>query len=207
MAGERRASSAPLAAALLAITASLSLPCAAQAAPTVPLSARLALCNACHGADGVAPTPAFPSLAGQPRLFIENTLVLIREGLRDVPVMKDSVAGLSDEDIVALARHYSALPLNVKPPPAQPEKVAAGAALSARLFCGSCHMPDYSGQQQVPRLAGQHEAYLLESMKTFRDKPGPGRDTIMAATLRGLSDADLATLAHFLATFDTKKPR
>lgn len=191
----------------LAVPGPAAMAQAPQPVPAVSLSARLALCNACHGADGVAPTPAFPSLAGQPKLFIENTLVLIREGLRDVPVMKDSVAGLSDEDIVALARHYAALPLVAKLPPARAEKVAAGAALSARLFCGSCHMPDYSGQQQVPRLAGQHEAYLLESMKTFRDKPGPGRDTIMAATLRGLSDVDLANLAHFLATFDAQKSR
>jgi cytochrome c553 len=38
-------------------------------------------------------------------------------------------------------------------------------------------------------------------MKQFRDNPGPGRDTIMAAVLYGLSDADLANLAHYLATF------
>jgi cytochrome c553 len=62
-------------------------------------------------------------------------------------------------------------------------------------------LSDYSGQNQVPRLAGQDEAYLVYSMKQFRDNPGPGRDTIMAAVLRGLSDADLANLAHYLATF------
>jgi cytochrome c553 len=38
-------------------------------------------------------------------------------------------------------------------------------------------------------------------MKQFRDNPGPGRDTIMAATLRGLSDADVANLAHYFANF------
>jgi cytochrome c553 len=38
-------------------------------------------------------------------------------------------------------------------------------------------------------------------MKQFRDKPGPGRDTIMSAALYGLSDADLANLATYLAAF------
>ena len=51
------------------------------------------------------------------------------------------------------------------------------------------------------RLAGQDEPYLVQSMKQFRDQPGPGRDTIMAATLRGLSDDELAQLAHHLAHF------
>ena len=45
------------------------------------------------------------------------------------------------------------------------------------------------------------ETYLRQSMKQLRDRPGPGRDTIMAATLRGLSDDELGQLAHHLAHF------
>lgn len=56
--------------------------------------------------------------------------------------------------------------------------------------------PVYAGRNQVPRPAGQDEAYLLLSTKQFRDNPGPGRDTIMASTLRGLSEAELADLAQ-----------
>lgn len=166
---------------------------------SAPSKARLAVCAACHGAEGEAPSPAIPSLAGQPKLFIENQLVLMREGLREVLAMQAAVAGLSDEEVVALARHYAALPLKPAPGPLQADKQRAGAALSKQGGCGSCHLPDYRGQNQVPRLAGQHEAYLLASMKQFRDNPGPGRDTIMAATLRGISDADLDRLAHYLS--------
>ena len=36
-------------------------------------------------------------------------------------------------------------------------------------------------------------------MKALRDHPGPGRDTIMAATLRGLGNAEFADLAHYFA--------
>ena len=181
----------------MAALALLSAATLAQA--QAPSKARLAACAVCHGAEGVAPSPAIPSLAGQPSLFIENQLVLMREGLREVPAMQAAVNGLSDEEIVALARHYAALPLKAEPGPLQAEKQRAGAALSAQGGCGSCHLPDYRGQKQVPRLAGQHEAYLLASMKQFRDHPGPGRDTIMAATLRGIGDADLDRLAHYFA--------
>lgn len=171
----------------------------AGAAAAQPSEATLQLCSACHGAGGNSPTPAVPSLAAQPKQFVENQLVLVREGLRDIPVMKDAVKGLSDEQIIALATYYAAQPLKPQPGPVQPERMKAGAELSRRGLCGSCHLPGYPGQQQVPRLAGQHEAYLLAALKQFRDAPGAGRDTIMASTLRGLADTDLENLAHYMA--------
>jgi len=183
----------------LAIASLLSLYGAASAQQPPP--ATVAVCNACHGPAGNSQIPLTPSLAGQPKVFVENQLVLIREGLRDVPQMKEIVAGMSDETISALAQHFAAQAPVPKPGAATQEKVRLGAASASKLLCGTCHLSDYSGQNQVPRLAGQDEAYLVYSMKQFRDNPGPGRDTIMAAVLRGLSDADLANLAHYLATF------
>lgn len=180
------------AAALLAGGAALAQP---------PEPAALAACAVCHGPGGNAGIATFPSLAGQPKLFIENQLVLIREGLRDVPVMKDVMTGMSDASIVALASHYAAQPAAKPATAVDAQKATLGAQLSRRMLCGTCHLPDYAGQNQVPRLAGQNEPYLLEAMKQFRDHPGPGRDTIMSASLRGLSDADLGQLAHHLATF------
>jgi cytochrome c553 len=171
------------------------------AALAQPGSERLAGCGGCRGTNGQSAIAGTPSLAGQPKVFIENQLVIMREGLRDVPVMKPFVADLKDADISALATHYAALPARAAPAPTQADKAKAGAALAQRLLCNTCHLQDYAGQQQVPRLAAQDEAYLVQSMKQFRDQPGPGRDTIMAATLRGLSDDELAQLAHHLAHF------
>ena len=52
--------------------------------------------------------PVTPSLAGQPKIFLENQLVLIREGLRDIPQMKGMLDGLKDAELVALASYFSA---------------------------------------------------------------------------------------------------
>ena len=49
------------------------------------------------------------------------------------------------------------------------------------------------------RLGGQQEVYLLATMKMYRDKPDPGRDTAMSAALYGLKDAELEALAHYLS--------
>lgn len=167
-----------------------------------PATPRLQACMACHGAQGNSADPNIPSLAGQPRLFIENQLVLIREGLRDVPAMKGLLDGVPDAEIVQMAGYFAAQkPVPAAGRPVDAAAVERGKALAARGLCGSCHLPDYAGRQQIPRLAGQHEAFLLASMKQFRDHPGPGRDTIMAASLYGFKDDELADLAHYLAHF------
>jgi cytochrome c553 len=204
MPAERTIAGAAFGAGLLLAWCALWSAGSASAQAARPAPATLALCGSCHGADGNSLSPAIPSIAGQPRIFIENQLVVIREGLRDVPVMKDSVARLSDEEIGALARHYAEQPLTPPAVTVDAVKARRGADLSRKALCGTCHLPGYEGQQQVPRLAGQHEAYLLQAMKAFRDHPGPGRDTIMAASLYGMKDSDLADLAHYLAAFKPK---
>lgn len=163
---------------------------------------KLELCITCHGPQGNSQNPQFPSLAGQPKVFIENQLVLIREGLRDIPQMKGLLDDLKDADLIVLATYFSAqTPVRAAAGPVNPDSYQRGKNLADNMRCGICHLPGYVGQQQVPRLAGQHEAFLLFAMKQFRDHPGLGRDTIMAASLYGLKDADLADLAHFLANF------
>jgi cytochrome c553 len=178
----------------------LALTGGASAEPAPP---RAVACDACHGAGGSTATPLVPSLAGQPALFLENQLVLVREGLRDIPVMRDLMKDMGDDEIRALARHYAAQPTRPLPHAGAPDpkRLQAGAALAQRALCGTCHLPTYAGQQQVPRLAGQDENYLLMAMRQLRDNPGPGRDTLMSAALYGLGNTELAQLAHFLAHF------
>jgi cytochrome c553 len=173
----------------------------AQQQPAQPSAAHLALCAACHGPQGRTTNPEIPSLAGQPRIFIENQLVLIREGLREVPAMKGILDGIKDSELVALGEYFAAQAPAVAPPVRDTAAYERGRALASRLHCGSCHLPSYVGQQQVPRLAGQPETFLLQSMQQLRDKPGLGRDTVMAATLRGLNDGELTDLAQFLSHF------
>jgi cytochrome c553 len=180
----------------------LALACGALVGHAQPAATpQLQLCMACHGPQGNSQIPTTPSLAGQPKLFIENQLVLIREGLRDVPQMKGLLDGVKDTEIVAMAEYFAAQ----KPAPAAGVVKEAvyqrGQALAGRMLCGSCHVPDFSGKQQIPRLAGQHEAFLRQSLREFRDRPGPGRDTIMSASVHGLKDDELDDLAHFLSHF------
>ena len=157
-------------------------------------------CLACHGPGGNSVTPGIPSIAGQPKLFIENQLVLIREELRPAPQMLPIVRGMKGSEIVQLANHFSKLPAkSMATTPADPKLVKQAMARAKALRCGVCHTADFSGQNQVPRLAGQREEYLVSEMLAYRDNKRKGGDTIMAAALYGVSDADIKALAHFLS--------
>jgi cytochrome c553 len=52
----------------------------------------------------------------------------------------------------------------------------------------------------MPRLAKQRIDYMIEALKAFRDNKRSGADTLMSATVYGVSDADLEALAHYAAS-------
>ena len=179
--------------------AALFLSGAALAQLSESLGERVKICAGCHGADGNSQMAGVPSIAGQPKIFLENQLVLTREVLRGTEIMQNLMHGLSDKEIIAIANHFAALPARSAPGEAGPALAKRGARLAGKLRCGICHLKDFSGQQQIPRLAGQREEYLFDTMIAFRDHPRPGGDTQMSAVLYGVSDDDIKALAHFLS--------
>jgi len=157
-------------------------------------------CASCHGAGGNSTTPGIPSIAGQPQLFLENQLILFREGLRRSEAMEPVVKGMKDAEIVVLAKRFAALPPKRATQSApDPALARTGRALAKKLHCGSCHVPDFRGQNQIPRLAGQREEYLVAEMRAYRDGKRTGGDTIMSSVLYGVTDGEIDALAHFLA--------
>ncbi len=172
---------------------------AALAAPS-PFEQRFATCLACHGASGQSQTPLTPSLGGQPAFFAMTQLFLLRDGRRGEPVMIEQAKGMSNDDLRAFADAISKLP--PPPPPtdkADPLRFERGRALAAQHRCGVCHNPDFSGREQMPRLANQREDYLQHTLKGFRSGQRVGYTGAMAEAVAGLAPQDLEDLAHFLA--------
>jgi cytochrome c553 len=65
------------------------------------------ICVACHGADGVALLPIYPTLAGQHADYIEQSLHEYKAGSRKDPVMATFAGQLKDEEIHELAHYFS----------------------------------------------------------------------------------------------------
>ena len=154
---------------------------------------------ACHGADGISAIPGTPSLAAQPRIFLENYLVMTREGISGTEIMRQLLKGVPDQEIAALARHFSALPFKAPTDPVDRNLFQKGEALALRNRCASCHEATYHGREQMPRLAGQREEYLAEAMLQYRHNRRAGGDTMMAAALYGIPEADFKALAHYFS--------
>ena len=161
-------------------------------------------CAACHGMDGKSSVAEIPRLAGQQAGFITLQMILFREGIRQVPAMQAPTEKLSDTDVESMAAFFASLPS--APPedrtPRDAALMARGQAISAARNCGVCHLPNYAGRAQMPRLTHQHEAFLAHTMAEYRDGKRVGIDTQMNGAVQGLSDADIAALAHYLAHQD-----
>jgi cytochrome c553 len=170
----------------------------ATLAQTIP--ERIKLCGTCHGEDGNSRMPNIPSLAGQPEFFLVHQLILFREGVRRVPGMSELLMGLKDDDLIALAKHFTALTPKPSEEKTDPALVKRGEALIEPMRCASCHLPGLQGQDQMPRLATQRIDYLIHSLKQFRDNERSGADTLMSAVVVGVSDDDLAALAHYVSS-------
>jgi cytochrome c553 len=74
---------------------------------TVPQAAQL--CVSCHGQDGVAVAPMYPSLAGQHEDYLVRALDEYKHGGRKNPIMKGFAANLSEQDIETAAAYFSRL--------------------------------------------------------------------------------------------------
>jgi cytochrome c553 len=67
-------------------------------------------CSACHGANGISVDDRIPNLAGQKAMYVSTQLNAFKERGRKHDMMNAIAAQLGEQDIAALAKHFSALP-------------------------------------------------------------------------------------------------
>ncbi len=164
------------------------------------LEERLVPCLACHGARGQSATPEVPSLGAQPAFYVTIQLYMFRERMRVVEVMNEATKGLSDEEVRRMAEFISQLPPPLPAPePLEPPRIERARVLIQQHRCNFCHNQDFSGEHNVPRLAGQREDYLVKALREYKSNARRGYDAAMADVLYGVTDADILDLAHFLA--------
>lgn len=84
---------------------------------------------------------------------------------------------------------------------AQAADVEAGKKLATSV-CVACH--GATGKSTIPiypHLAGQNEAYLVNSLKAYKNKErNGGQAVIMQAQAAALSEADMANVAAYYAS-------
>jgi cytochrome c553 len=196
----------------LLLFAALAAPvwAAEQKAPAKPDLAKgqasyAAVCAACHGADGNAPTPAYPKLAGQHPQYLYKQLVEFKSGKRANAIMSGMVASLSEDDMRNIA--YWLASQKAQPGAAKNkdtlligERIYRGGIADRQIAaCAGCHSPNGSGiPVQYPRLAGQHADYSVSQLQAFRD--GVRTNSVqMTGVAAKMNDREMKAVADYIA--------
>ncbi len=156
-------------------------------------------CLGCHGIEGYRnayPSYRVPKLGGQKAAYLSLALKGYRDGSREHPTMAAQATSLSDTEIEDVAAYLASI---------GGDTVAAGggeqAGLEKAQACIACHGQNGISVNAVwPTLAGQHEDYLLQSLKKYRD--GSRSDPVMGAQAVLVAEEDLAVLARYFASLE-----
>ena len=172
---------------------------AAQATASPALPEKAQACIACHGPGGRSAITTTPILAGQTARYMYLQLRDFQEGRRSDPQMDPMVKDLSRDDMREISAWFAAQ----KPAPqnfaVDAERAKRGMAKSAETLCTMCHLGGFLGQNEIPRVAGQHPAYVIKQLADFKARRRTNDAGNMTSVSRTLSDSDIEDLAHYLA--------
>jgi cytochrome c553 len=168
----------------------------------------LAVCAACHGDDGSgAGFPYVPIIAGTPTAHLEEALFAYQDGARNcvgVPVMCETVAPLSEDEIIGFAAHYAAMP-RISSEEEFDRKLAAVGKLLHDDLCAQCHVlptdDDVENALGIP-LNGQRAAYLRLALGAYLSGDRETLVPIMADKLRELDQGKIEALVHYYASWE-----
>lgn len=155
-------------------------------------------CLGCHGVPSytnVYPTYKVPKLAGQHKEYLVAALQEYRAGNRSHPTMTLQAKRLSNDDAAAIAAYFSQIESAQGNPNAPiPDSINAQVAT-----CSACHGNDGNSPTPIfPKIAGQHESYIYESLKNY--KSGKRKNPIMLGIVGTLSEQDMKDLAEYFSS-------
>ena len=186
---------------MLAFLASVSAPLAAQAQAQ---DAPDPLCAGCHNPDGNSIIPEFPKLAGLDAAYIAKQIKDFKNYKRVSEIMGPMSGNIAEADIGALAAYYSKQKRT--PGTVTDRNLAAqgqviydeGVDSSAVPACAGCHEKGGGGSKKFPRLAGQHQAYLIGQMNNFKNgvRNNDGR---MRAVAKRMTGQEITAVAEYIA--------
>src|ERR1700744_1673726 len=168
---------------------------------------RAVTCFGCHGGHGTSEVDNTPSLGGQQASYAQIQLFMFREKLRVFDPMNEMAKSFSDDDLRAFSDFISKLP---KPqPPADapdPARMQNALAVISQNHCGGCHKADFSGDDNVPRIANQREDYLAKTLHEYKNNSRHGYDGTMADVLGSVKEEQIADLTYYIAHVPASPP-
>jgi cytochrome c553 len=178
----------------------------AHAAQDVPnpstdreFSAKLSVCNECHGLNSVRRNATIPVIWGQPENYLLKQLHDFERGDRHDEVMPWMARTLTQQELRVAAAYFAKQNWPARSAGASSTPPPPGIAV-----CQACHATDFLGATQAdgmatPRLAGQSYDYLVESMRRFAEGERKN-NAIMTKMMAAMSPADRQAMARYLSS-------
>jgi len=161
-------------------------------------------CALCHGKAGESASAVYPRLAAQDRDYMVKQLMDFRDGRRKSDTMTEMAKGLSDEVINELARWFSSRPAAARRA-GDPDLMGVGRYIflkgnpySGVAACASCHGEKGYGTHLLPRLAGQHPAYIEIQLKEFVKRERNNDNAVMHSIASKLTELEVHAVAAYL---------
>lgn len=181
-------------------------------------SEKVAICAACHGADGNAPVSMYPKLAGLGEKYLYKQLQDIKTNVRPVPEMTGMLTGLSDQDLADIAAHYAGQKIQLAGAQELEVRINSGdmvdgLALGRDIYrfgnpetgvpaCSGCHSPTGVGNEPAgyPRVGGQFADYVAKQLRAFRGGERVNdNQQVMRQVAAPMSDAEITAVSNYIA--------
>ena len=161
-----------------------------------------ALCQGCHGEEGVSIMPNIPNLSGQWAAYIMRQIRFFSDNSRSDPIMTDMAATVTSmEDAFDISAYFASQSL--MPFGSIAHENEEGKRLYIIYQCNSCHGVEGQGRPLnnpiFPIIGGQQKEYLIKQLDDFRTGL---RDTDMSGTMpllaKRMSAAETEAIAEYL---------
>ena len=140
----------------------------------------------------------YPILAGQTSMFMYLQLRDFQEGRGSDRQMSPVAKDLTRDEMRDLADYFA----KQKPPPqtfkVDAAKARLGKAKADETLCTMCHLGGFLGQNEIPRVAGQHYAYIVKQLTDFKARKRTNDAGNMTSVASTLSDKDIENLSDYL---------
>ena len=161
------------------------------------------LCAVCHQPEGWGRADGYyPQIAGQLPSVTIKQLADIRAGNRDAPTMLPftMLETLSLQQIADVAAYIAELPMTSNNGTGPGTDLLHGQRLY-QGYCGDCHEAGGEGNavEFMPRIQGQHYAYLVRQFLWVRQGKRVNGDPEMRQQIQGFTDRDLSAVLDYVS--------
>ncbi|HEU0282488.1 MAG TPA: c-type cytochrome [Gallionella sp.] len=187
---------------------------AAQAAEGDPKAGKekSAMCQGCHGEEGISAAPNFPNLAGQFQKYIERQIHDFQDGKRSDPMMSGMAASITEmQDLKDIAAYFSGRK-RMKGTPGGNKALAEkgkvlfyeGNADTGVYACSNCHGENGYGKDAqnnvFPVISGQTKDYIVKQLNDFRSGDRHNDPAgMMGSVAKKMTPAEIDAVAEFVA--------